>query len=151
MPILDRHDRRRFLQQGISLLGLTAAIVPAVPYAAAFTDTGKAQAHPRADLVVLDVSLAPAPHFALQAARQGHQVVTWSGDMTRLWNNDLHPLWSHGPATVAGLTSANALFCIEQLAWGHFMRAWTWQIHKNLGGEEFVSWIIGPRTRSALA
>jgi hypothetical protein len=44
------------------------------------------------------------------------------GDITALWFEILDPLWRQGKSTVAGVTSPEAIFCLERLAWDHGMR-----------------------------
>jgi hypothetical protein len=67
------------------------------------------------------------------------------GDPTAAWLELLDPLWRNGPATVAGMTSPSALFCIEQMAHSHGMRV----IERGTvaTNEALVAWVIGPARR----
>ena len=44
------------------------------------------------------------------------------GDITQIWLREIGPAWRARPLAVAGLTARPALFCLEQLAFGHGLR-----------------------------
>jgi hypothetical protein len=69
----------------------------------------------------------------------GHAVTTAGrvavdGDITALWSRDLRLHWSAGGAAVAGMTTAQTLFCLEQLAKDHWMRVVIRAEHRISGG-----------------
>jgi hypothetical protein len=72
--------------------------------------------------VIYDSRFDEARAFAAAAARLGRPVRAINGDVTRLWFEELQPAWAKAPAPIGGLTSVDALFCLERLAWDHGMR-----------------------------
>jgi hypothetical protein len=54
----------------------------------------------------------------LTAADHAATVAVFDGDLTKLWVENVLPLWRKGPAVIAGVASPAALFCLEQLARG---------------------------------
>jgi len=50
------------------------------------------------------------------ARREGLWARSFNADVTHLWLNHLRPHWAAGRGGVTGLTSASALFCLEQMA-----------------------------------
>jgi hypothetical protein len=46
------------------------------------------------------------------------ELLLFTGDVTPLWRDRLAPLWKQRGAVIAGLSTAPALFCLEQLARG---------------------------------
>jgi hypothetical protein len=76
----------------------------------------------RAEAAVADLRFAESAAFATALAHGGVAVHAFAGDVTRVWLNDLEPLWRARQAAVAGLTSYSTLFCLERLAWDHGMR-----------------------------
>jgi len=73
---------------------------------------------------VYDRRYAAGRAFGLAAERAGSTagIVGIGGDVTALWSRDLKPLWAAGGAAIAGMTTARALFCLEQLAKDQWMR-----------------------------
>jgi hypothetical protein len=105
-------DRRQVLVRGGgALAALNLGL--AARYASA---AGVAQA-PR--LFLVDTALPGSEAAADTARRAGIPVASFAGDFGTVWFDHLEPLWRRGPAPVAGLTTAGALFCAEQLARGH--------------------------------
>lgn len=75
--------------------------------------------------------------FAERAARFGVASFDFTGDMARLWFDELRPRMQAGPAeALIGLTGAGALFCFEQLAWDVGMRV-RLRIDHRRGAEGF--------------
>jgi hypothetical protein len=66
---------------------------------------------------VYDERYEAAVAFGAAAHRLGVPARSIDGDVTALWVDDLSLRWRAEPAVVAGITSAEALFCLEQLAW----------------------------------
>jgi hypothetical protein len=113
--------RREFLETGAVTLGLTATLAPTVLRASASPASTTTRAI-ELYKVIADVELAPSLKFAEVASQLGLPVATSPSDITWLWYHDLQPRWTRSPAAVAGLTSAESLFCLERLAWDHSMR-----------------------------
>jgi len=59
---------------------------------------------------------------AAAQARAIAGVADIGGDITELWSQDLRYQWSAGCGAIAGMTTARALFCLEELAKDHWMR-----------------------------
>jgi hypothetical protein len=58
-------------------------------------------------------------HLArLSAAERSGLLAVFDGDLTRVWLEQVQPMWSDGPAVIAGIASPAGLFCLEQLARG---------------------------------
>src|SRR5512139_1523801 len=79
---------------------------------------------PGHQLVLFEESLAPAAAFGRRA--QAHGIAARAihqGDVTDAWLDAVRPAWRHsGRASIAGLTTPAALFCLEQLAFAHGLR-----------------------------
>jgi hypothetical protein len=71
--------------------------------------------------VLFDARFSAARDFGAAAARLGQKTAAIQGDVTALWLHDLWPRWSAGGGTIAGMTSARSLLCLEQLAQNHWM------------------------------
>ena len=86
---------------------------------------------------------------------QGITVVDFGGDVTDVWLEQLYPLWrSPSAPVVAGLTTRPVLFCIEQLAWDHWLQVAERDergICSSQDGrsEPLVFWKIGQRKSAA--
>lgn len=63
--------------------------------------------------VVYDERFSDSVAFARRARAQGLRVSAIRGDVTKLWYDDLYHRWKRGPAAIAGLTTADAFFCLE--------------------------------------
>lgn len=108
-----RMTTRRTFMQGAAAMA-TPMVLGGMPALAA-------SANPR--FVLFEESLAPAVAFARRA--RSHGIATHAleqGDITQAWLNAVRPAWRLGRATVAGLTTSSALFCLEQFACAHRMR-----------------------------
>jgi hypothetical protein len=105
-----------------------------------------------AKLAVVDHRFAEARAFGRRMRQRGVAVVDFDGDITRVWLERLYPLWhSASPPVIAGLTTRQVLFCLEQLAWDRWLRVTQ---EKDYGpctaltggrSERLVSWSIGQR------
>jgi len=78
------------------------------------------------------------------------------GDVTALWARDLRCQWLAGGGAIAGMTTARALFCLEQVAKDHWMRVLIRAEHAISEGHEIAHRLTAPEamitpTRSALA
>ena len=119
-------DRRQFIAGTLLIAGSVAA------GAAAWRGP---RTHP--ELTVIDRRFAALrdPRYA------SDRVVLFSADVTSLWRDSLAPLWKQRAATVAGITTLPALFCLEQLARGtrHVVTR-----REDLGTNGAVAWLIVP-------
>ena len=119
------------------------ALALALPAMAA----GRARAaEPAVFRAVYDERFAEARGFAEAAAARGWPVRAIRGDVTELWFHELEPRWKAGPAAVAGVTDAAALFCLETLARDRGLRL---AARAEVGREGLVSWLIAPKGRAA--
>ena len=64
------------------------------------------------------------------------------GDVTRFWYDELQPVWQQWRVAVAGTTSHDVLFCLEQLARDHQLRVLWRKQHVVEAGLPLVSWLI---------
>jgi hypothetical protein len=135
-------SRRTFVSAG-------AAVIVAPP----LTLTAKPL---RAELAIADHRFAEARAFSRGMRQRGVVAVDFDGDITGVWLERLYPLWrSAFPAVVAGLTTRPVLFCLEQLAWDHWLRVTQYEkcglCTPLTGGrpEPLVSWSIGQQKYAA--
>jgi hypothetical protein len=92
------------------------------PESAAWNAASAAVASARPYAVLYDERFAEAIHFGRAAEREGFAVRPMRGDVTRIWYDELDPLWKRQPRPIAGLTAYAALFCLERLARDRGMR-----------------------------
>ncbi|MEN9705307.1 MAG: hypothetical protein RLZZ393_1186 [Pseudomonadota bacterium] len=118
-------DRRRFMTGSVALAaGATLATKPS-------------WGRPAPDLMICDTRCATQ----LRGQDGGAPIAWFTGDITPLWNRELRRLWQSGEATIAGISHAPALFCLEQLA----RRARHRIVWRNtIPGTDAVHWIIAP-------
>jgi hypothetical protein len=103
-------SRRRFLQIGITATAWPLASKAAV---AAGLDVGTSSL--AIYKVVVDERFAESVEFGGRANGLGLDVQAISGDMTRLWYDDLYHEWQRRPVAIAGLTAHGPMFCLEML------------------------------------
>ena len=72
--------------------------------------------------VIYDARFPAARSFADGAEGRGYRSRSIAGDVTSLWFDELQPVWARGDEPVLGMTTAQSLFCLEQLAWNHWKR-----------------------------
>jgi len=80
--------------------------------------------------IIADENFELSTAFAGHAATRGADIHVGASDITSFWFHDLEPLWRHNPRPIAGLTTPEALFCLERLAWDHGMRVITRTEHR---------------------
>ena len=97
---------------------------------------------------IYDRRLASGLAFAAQAARRGWTTAAIEDDVTDLWYRDLAIRWRAGPAAIAGVTDARALFVLDHLARDAGMRV---ILREALADEPAVSWLIAPPVRRVQA
>jgi hypothetical protein len=72
--------------------------------------------------LIYDRRFLAARLLADESARRGTATTEFDGDVTQLWFHDLGLRWAEDRAPVAGITTPQALFCLEQLARDAWMR-----------------------------
>lgn len=131
-------------RRNVLTAGLVGSVLPLGALASA-AEAGQPLAIYRA---VYDRRLASGRAFAAEAARRGWTTAAIEGDVTSLWYHDLAVRWRKGPAPIAGVTDARALFVLDHLARDVGMRVIT---REALPQEGAVSWLIAPRGRAVRA
>jgi hypothetical protein len=134
-------SRRVFVSAGAAVI-----VAPSLPLSASPL---------HAELAIVDHRFAEARAFGRRMQERGVALAGFDGDITRIWLDRLYPLWhSASPPAVAGLTTQQVLFCLEQLAWDHWLRVTQREDYGTCtalaGGrcEPLVSWSIGRRKSS---
>jgi hypothetical protein len=139
-------SRRQILQVGLT----GAALLPLATYANAWpgsssSPTGRLQAPELFHTVVFDERFPLSRALARAIAGPSTPLAAIRGDVTALWYHNLYFVWRRGPAPIAGVTSAEALFCLEMLARDVAMHV----TGRRVVDAHLVAWSIGPRrTRS---
>ncbi len=103
-------NRRGFIQGGV------VAAVPLVTGAGFALGGGQARASlPAVPLhtVVYDERFADSVAFANEARWMGQRTSAIRGDVTQLWYDDLYHRWQKGAVAIAGMTTLDALFCLQ--------------------------------------
>jgi len=127
-------SRRQVLQ-----IGLTgAALLPVARYADAWPAAADAEPF---YLVIFDARFPKSRQLAGTIAGAFAPLAAIRGDVTALWYHDLYFAWQRDAAPVAGVTSAESLFCLELLARDAGMRV----THRQVVDSDLVSWAIGPQ------
>jgi hypothetical protein len=122
-------NRRAFVLASVTAAGSLGCALPAVPASATFA-------------VIFDRRFEAAQAFGSTAAWRGHRVFGYDGDLTALWRHELEPRWSRRAGALAGMTTAPALFCLEQLAAQHWLRVVHRSEHRAVPGQTLISWVI---------
>jgi len=147
-------DRRRFcISSAAATMSGAAAVLVGWPAA------GRSDAPPppapapgvRLHGFVFDRRYAAARAFgaAAEHVRSDAGLIPIDGDITGLWSRDLRPRWSAGGGAIAGMTTARTLFCLEQLAANHWMRAAVRVEHAPSEGNEFAHRLAAPEPMMA--
>lgn len=103
-------NRRTFLQAGVTAVPLAAGA--ALALGARQANAGSVPAVPL-HTVVFDERYADSVAFANEVRWMGQRTSAIRGDVTRLWYDDLYHAWQSGPVAIAGLTTQDAMFCLE--------------------------------------
>jgi len=103
-------NRRTFLQAGVTAVPLAAGA--ALALGAGQAKAGGVQAV-LLHTVVYDERFADSIAFASEARWMGQRTSAIRGDITKLWYDDLYHAWKNGPVAIAGLTTQDAMFCLE--------------------------------------
>ena len=132
-------NRRDMLKWGA--LGTAVAGAPA----AALARAGEGL-----DVLLLDTRFGHGPVDDMGAAR----VLTFAGDVTRIWYDHFDRAWRRPGFVVGGITGADALFVLETLAHQQGRKVVarnTLEAAPLVGGIAPVSWVIAPVHPSVLA
>ena len=136
-------DRRQFI--------ITGSVTLAAGLWAGTSGAGRPATALRA--AIFDTRFQPAREFARTARGLGLPVYGFDGDVTALWADHLQNLWRARGGAVAGLTSASALQCLEEMARDHWHRV-TVRIEHSPAADgrdpwaaapPLVSWVISRR------
>jgi hypothetical protein len=144
-------NRRRFMQTSIAVAGTALPVTHALSAAASMSSaTGL-----RLERFVFDDRFAEAAEAARHAAERGISLAPFSGDLTRLWYDELDLAWRDKPMTLAGATTQQGLFVLETLAADRGMRVVYRAKHGTVlprtgpaEATQLLSWVIAPRTGS---
>jgi hypothetical protein len=106
-------DRRQVLKAGLSLFIASPIVSTRAAVAGMRIDTAP-------PLVICDLQYSASVTFGREAQQMGAVVRAIRSDITRLWRDQLIPLWRSGPAIQIGMTGYDALFCLSMVArdWG---------------------------------
>ena len=107
-------DRRTFLKTGITALALPTIARNAFSLPLAIPS--EAQSYVTPYKVIYDDRFQDSIVFAQESNKLGAAVHAIRGDVTDLWYNDLYHEWKKGPAAIMGMTTEDALFCLQILA-----------------------------------
>ncbi len=114
--------RRDAIRRGVSL-GLAA-----VPLGTSMTNAGETVS---LHTFVYDNRFASGRRCGTQAAQAGCPVSPITGDVTRLWVDDLSRRWKHARVPIAGVTTERSWFCLDLMARGYTMRT---VVRRNVSG-----------------
>jgi hypothetical protein len=90
--------------------------------------------------VIVDERFPESAEAARHLSGRGIQVHHIRGDVTALWFHDLYFHWRSNCTPVAGVTTAESLFCLEVLA-----RDAGWRVtRRQLLDSGLIAWSIGP-------
>ena len=123
-------NRRRFLQGAVAV-----SAAPAIGTAPA--GAAGAAGAPHIDLVIYEESFAASRAFGQAALALGGRVRRIRADITPLWTSELNALWRSRPAVIAGMTTRQPMFVLEQLAWDAGLRVAFRTSHEAETGEDW--------------
>lgn len=127
---------------------LKAGLVSALPFAAGasplFAPRDGVAAIPLYT-VIFDERFADGLAFASEARWMGQRVDAIDGDITRLWYDDLYHRWKQGPAAIAGLTTPQAFFCLEELGRDAGLRK-RFAVRHSLRQDRVIHYLHGSET-----
>ena len=125
-------DRRTFLKTGITALALPTIARGA--YALPFSLANETGSYVTPYKVIYDERFQDSLAFATAAQDLGASIHAIRGDVTDVWYNDLYHEWKKGPAPIMGMTTTDALFCLQILAQDQRMRVVLRVDHNYLPG-----------------
>lgn len=121
-------NRREFIQACIAASAVPAAT--ALPWGPAFARS----ASPTFYRTIFDERFPESVAFGTEAERLGETTRSISGDITRLWYNDIATKWRDEPLAIAGLTAPGPLFCLERWGWDAGLRVVFRAEHRTVDG-----------------
>jgi len=134
-------DRRTFLKTGITALALPTIARNAFSLPLAIPTEKPSFIVPYK--VVYDERYQDSVAFARESDKLGAAIHGIKGDVTDLWYNDLYHEWKKGPAAIMGMTTEDALFCLQILAQDQRMRVVFRVDHNYLRGNRIEHVITG--------
>jgi len=128
-------------------IGLTgAALLPVVAYAGWPVQKDRPYVAAQKDrpyTVVFDERFSKSRALARELAGPATPLTAIRGDVTALWYHHLYFAWQKNPESIAGVTTAESLFCLEMLA----RDAGLCVTRRQQVDADLLSWSIGPRRR----
>ena len=153
--------KRRTIIKGALLGGASLTTLPVWSLEALLSPKTQSQSANNFKHLIYDSRYQDSLNMAALAKKNGVAIHPVSDDLTALWNNLLNKLWSDNTVeleVIAGITTRDALFMIEQLAWGkthklravinnslHINQAGDHLSDANFGDTELVSWVLTPQ------
>lgn len=134
-------DRRTFLKTGITALALPMIARNAFSLPLAIPTEKHSYVVPYK--VIYDERYHDSVAFAGEAKKLGAAIHGIKGDVTDLWYNDLYHEWRKGPAAIMGMTTEDALFCLQILAQDQRMHVVFRVDHTYLSGNRIEHVITG--------
>jgi len=134
-------DRRTFLKTGITALALPAIARNAFSLPLALPAEKPSYIVPYK--IIYDDRYQDSVLFAEESNKLGAAVHAIKGDVTDLWYNDLYHEWKKGPAAIMGMTTEDALFCLQILAQDQRMHVVFRVEHNYLPGNQIEHVISG--------
>jgi hypothetical protein len=122
-------NRRDFVIAGLTAAGTAAWTLPLLHGQPLFA-------------VIFDARFATAHAFGDAMAWRGQRVFGYDGDLTAVWLREIEPRWSRRAGALAGMSTPNGLFCLEQLAAQHWLRVTTRLEQRAGAGQSLISWVI---------
>ena len=132
-------DRRTFLKTGITALALPTIARNAFSLPLAIPAEKPSYIVPYK--VVYDERFQDSVAFAGEANKLGASTYGIKGDVTDLWYNDLYHEWKKGPAAIMGMTTEDALFCLQILAQDQRMHV-VFRVEHNYLSDNRIAHII---------
>jgi hypothetical protein len=130
----ERLNRRTFI--GAGSIALACAAVP--------VSWGLSEDSVTPFRAIYDERFEAGRAFSAQAAQRGWIIRAIRGDVTKVWFRELAPRWRSSPAPITGVTTPQALFVLERLAWDARMRV---TFRDRSTAAPVVRWVIGlPRS-----
>ena len=137
-------DRRTFLKTGITALALPTIARNAFSLPLAIPAEKPSYIVPYK--VVYDERYQDSIEFAREANKLGAATHGINGDVTDLWYNDLYHEWKKGPAAIMGMTTNDALFCLQILAQDQRMHA-VFRVDHNYLSDDRIEHVITGTSR----
>lgn len=113
-------NRRDFVSSAVAAASLTTFSLRAA--GASWLQDADQAALVRPCRLIFDTRFPAARLLGAAAVQHGVASTAFNGDVTALWFHDIGPQWATGRAPVAGITTPEALLCLEQMACDAWMR-----------------------------